>query len=289
MTFEKYSRNGSSSSSNGDEIYTTLTVNGLAAGDVVYVYEDGESAGYTRVSLPVAEGETSVQLDGIRVIRAGGSLALQVKRVGQLISDVYTVQTPKFAEPEAEIALYAVNADGTGLTGVLYGVYNTEGEWIAEIGTTSDSGGRVSLPLGTYTLKCESVPGGYVVNTEEVLRILRIENWTYDVEVLIAEGEGNAESVKAELQAYYEKLLEENQYSEAGKAELAAVLAEGLETLQDGMTTSELTAALAEAKAALDAVDDLQRGAGGCKGRGRSRRPGSRSSEAGGRGGSGSG
>ena len=254
VTFEKYSRNGSSSSSNGDEIYTTLTVNGLAAGDVVYVYEDGESAGYTRVSLPVAEGETSVQLDGIRVIRAGGSLALQVKRVGQLISDVYTVQTPKFAEPEAEIALYAVNADGTGLTGVLYGVYNTEGEWIAEIGTTSDSGGRVSLPLGTYTLKCESVPGGYVVNTEEVLRILRIENWTYDVEVLIAEGEGNAESVKAELQAYYEKLLEENQYSEAGKAELAAVLAEGLETLQDGMTTSELTAALAEAKAALDAV-----------------------------------
>ena len=71
VSFEKYSHPGSVTSSNGSDIYTTLTVQGLEPGDVVYVYENGPSAGYTRASLPVAQGETSVLLRNIRVTRAG--------------------------------------------------------------------------------------------------------------------------------------------------------------------------------------------------------------------------
>ena len=56
VSFEKYSHPGSVTSSNGSDIYTTLTVQGLEPGDVVYVYENGPSAGYTRASLPVAQG-----------------------------------------------------------------------------------------------------------------------------------------------------------------------------------------------------------------------------------------
>ncbi len=36
------------------------------------------------------------------------------------------------------------------------------GTKVTELGTTSDSGGKATLPLGTYTLKCEAVPAGYL-------------------------------------------------------------------------------------------------------------------------------
>ena len=184
VSFEKYSHPGSVTSSNGSDIYTTLTVQGLEPGDVVYVYENGPSAGYTRASLPVAQGETSVLLRNIRVTRAGGTLSMQVKRTGERISDVYTVETPVFAEPEAVLTLDALDVRGEKLTGVCYGIYNEAGERISEI-TTAESGGSVSLPLGAYILKCESVPEGYSPNREKPARALRIEGWTYPVTVSI--------------------------------------------------------------------------------------------------------
>ncbi len=55
VSFEKYSHLGSTTSSNGSDIYTTLTVQDLMPGDVVYVYENGVEAGYTKASLPVAQ------------------------------------------------------------------------------------------------------------------------------------------------------------------------------------------------------------------------------------------
>ena len=70
VTAEAYSQPGSVSSSNGGDIYISLTVNGLREGDVVYVYENN-SGEYTKASLPVAAGETSVIIRGIRVPRAG--------------------------------------------------------------------------------------------------------------------------------------------------------------------------------------------------------------------------
>ena len=188
VSFEKYSHIGSSTSSNGSDIYTTLTVNGLAAGDMVYVYGNGSDVGYTKASVAVAEGETSVSIDGVLVNRAGGTLNLQVKRSGKLISDIYTVNTPAFDAPTGTIRLFAYNANGESLTGVSYGVYNEADEMVAQISTTSDSGGSATVALGTYTLKCMSVPSGYVKNDAEVLKIMRIENWTYDVNVQIEAG-----------------------------------------------------------------------------------------------------
>ena len=250
VTFEKYSRAGSVSSSSGSDIYTTMTVSGLSAGDVIYVYENGQDENYTRVSMP-AQGNQIV-LEGVRIVRAGGTLALQVKRSGQLISDVYTVDTPAFAEPTANLVLYARNASGESLTGVVYGIYNAEGDRVSSVATTSDSGGRVALELGTYSLRCESVPEGYEVSQTAVPVILRIEGWDYPVNVTVSSDPVPA--AKEELQAYYDELLANNQYSDAGEAELAAVLADGLEALDACEGSEELAATLAEAKAALDAV-----------------------------------
>ena len=64
------------------------------------------------------------------------------------------------------------------------GVPVVAGERISEI-TTAESGGSVSLPLGAYILKCESVPEGYSPNREKPARALRIEGWTYPVTVSI--------------------------------------------------------------------------------------------------------
>ena len=47
VTAEAYSQPGSVSSSNGGDIYISLTVNGLSEGDVVYVYENN-SGEYTK-------------------------------------------------------------------------------------------------------------------------------------------------------------------------------------------------------------------------------------------------
>ena len=174
VSFVAYSHPGSVTSSNGNDIYTTLTVNGLEAGDVVYVYENGADADYTKASLPVAEGKTSVSIDRILVARAGGELTLRVKRAGMLISDAYTVATPAFAEPTATVQVFAQNESGETLTGVRFEVVGANGEVAAQMSTTSDSGAKAEVELGTYTIRNVESPEGYGL-AAAVQAILRIE------------------------------------------------------------------------------------------------------------------
>ena len=183
VTAEAYSQPGSFSSSNGGDIYISLTVNGLSEGDVVYVYENN-SGEYTKASLPVAAGETSVIIRGIRVPRAGSELTLQVKRVSKLISDKYTVEIPAFPEPTAFLNLVATNAKGEKLTGVTYGVYNSNNEKVYTVTT----GEPAEVVLGTYTIKCENVPAGYLINDTVVKRLVVTEGQTYDVNVTLQSG-----------------------------------------------------------------------------------------------------
>lgn len=183
VTAKAYSQPGSLSSSNGGDIYISLTVNGLSVGDVVYVYEN-DSGEYTKASLPVAAGETSVIIRGIRVPRAGSELTLQVKRVSKLISDKYTVGIPAFPEPTAYLNLVATNAKGEKLTGVTYGVYNSNNEKVYTVTT----GEPAEVVLGTYTIKCEKVPEGYLINDTVVKRLVVTEGQTYDVNVTLQSG-----------------------------------------------------------------------------------------------------
>ena len=183
VTAEAYKQPGSLSSSNGGDIYISLTVNGLSKGDVVYVYEN-DSGEYTKASLPVAAGETSVIIRGIRVPRAGSELTLQVKRVSKLISDKYTVEIPAFPEPTAYLNLVATNAKGEKLTGVTYGVYNSNNEKVYTVTT----GEPAEVVLGTYTIKCENVPAGYLINDTVVKRLVVTEGQTYDVNVTLQSG-----------------------------------------------------------------------------------------------------
>lgn len=183
VTAEAYSQPGSVSSSNGGDIYISLTVNGLSEGDVVYVYEN-DSGEYTKASLPVAADETSVIIRGIRVPRAGSELTLQVKRVSKLISDKYTVEIPAFPEPTAFLNLVATNAKGEKLTGVTYGVYNSNNEKVYTVTT----GKPAEVVLGTYTIKCENVPEGYLINDTVVKRLVVTEGQTYDVNVTLQSG-----------------------------------------------------------------------------------------------------
>ena len=183
VTAKAYSQPGSLSSSNGGDIYISLTVNGLSEGDVVYVYEN-DSGEYTKASLPVAAGETSVIIRGIRVPRAGSELTLQVKRVRKLISDKYTVEIPAFPEPTAYLNLVATNAKGEKLTGVTYGVYNSNNEKVYTVTT----GEPAEVVLGTYTIKCEKVPEGYLINDTVVKRLVVTEGQTYDVNVTLQSG-----------------------------------------------------------------------------------------------------
>lgn len=183
VTAKAYSQPGSLSSSNGGDIYISLTVNGLSEGDVVYVYENN-SGEYTKASLPVAADETSVIIRGIRVPRAGSELTLQVKRVSKLISDKYTVEIPAFPEPTAFLNLVATNAKGEKLTGVTYGVYNSNNEKVYTVTT----GEPAKVVLGTYTIKCENVPEGYLINDTVVKRLVVTEGQTYDVNVTLQSG-----------------------------------------------------------------------------------------------------
>lgn len=183
VTAKAYSQPGSLSSSNGGDIYISLTVKGLSEGDVVYVYEN-DSGEYTKASLPVAVGETSVIIRGIRVPRAGSELTLQVKRVSKLISDKYTVEIPAFPEPTAFLNLVATNAKGEKLTGVTYGVYNSNNEKVYTVTT----GEPAEVVLGTYTIKCENVPAGYLINDTVVKRLVVTEGQTYDVNVTLQSG-----------------------------------------------------------------------------------------------------
>ena len=185
VSFVTYSHPGSVTSYNGDDVYTTLTVNGLNPGDVVYVYENGADAEYTKVSLPVAEGQTSVSVNRVLVPRAGGQLTLRVKRVGFLLSDAYQVTAPSFGAPTASLKVFARNESGESLTGVRFELRDAEGNVVAQLSTTSDSGATVTAELGTYYLHCVEVPAGYNP-TKEVLEVkLAIEGWTYEQEIII--------------------------------------------------------------------------------------------------------
>ena len=150
---------------------------------MVYVYENN-SGEYTKASLPVAADETSVIIRGIRVPRAGSELTLQVKRVSKLISDKYTVEIPAFPEPTAFLNLVATNAKGEKLTGVTYGVYNSNNEKVYTVTT----GEPAEVVLGTYTIKCENVPEGYLINDTVVKRLVVTEGQTYDVNVTLQSG-----------------------------------------------------------------------------------------------------
>ena len=182
VEFAAYSQPGSVSSSNGDDIYTTLTVNGLSEGDVVYVL-----GAEPKASLPVVEGKTSVSIEGVRVVRAGGALSLQVKRVGSLISDVYSVETPAFADPTATVQVFAENAAGETLTGVRFDILDSNGDAVAQMSTTSDSGAKATVALGTYTIRNTESPEGYGL-ANDFSAILRIEGWQNVYTVTVPAG-----------------------------------------------------------------------------------------------------
>lgn len=186
VEFASYSQPGSVSSSNGSDIFISLTVNDLSEGDVVYVYEAqpltrSATSNYIKASLPVAAGESSVTIHGIRVPRAGSTLELQVKRTGKLISDKYTVETPAFPEPTASLDLNAFNAEGESLTGAVYGIYNADGEKIGTVDTETNA----TVNLGSYTLKCETAPEGYRVSNTEAKILAVTEGKTYAVNVVL--------------------------------------------------------------------------------------------------------
>ena len=186
VTFEAYSQPGSVSSSNGSDIFVSMTVNGLSEGDIVYVYEAepltrAVSNNYTKASLPVAAGETSVTIHGIRVPRAGSKLTLQVKRAGQLLSDQYTVTTPTFEEPKAKLKLTAVNVKGETLSGAVYDIYNVDGEKVGTVSTDE----LADVTLGSYTLKCVAAPEGYRISGTEAKIIAVTEGKTYEVKVVL--------------------------------------------------------------------------------------------------------
>ncbi|MCI9273428.1 MAG: endo-beta-N-acetylglucosaminidase [Clostridiales bacterium] len=98
VSFTKFNAIGSETDSRFKEnVYTSLTVNGLQEGDVVYLYEknadpDNLTAGlHTKKSLPVAAGQTSVTIDRVQLPYEGTGLTMQVKRNGMMISDKYEV------------------------------------------------------------------------------------------------------------------------------------------------------------------------------------------------------
>ena len=139
-------------------------------------------------SLP-GVAATSVRIEGVRVTRAGGQLALQVKRVGSLISDVYYVETPAFDEPTATIQVFARNAEGETLTGVRFDIVNEDGDVISQMSTTSDSGAKAEVALGTYTISNTESPEGYGL-ADSFTATLRIEGWQNVYEVTVpAAGE----------------------------------------------------------------------------------------------------
>ena len=187
VSFVTFSQPGSVTSSNGNDVYTTLTVNGLNEGDVVYVYENGADAEYTKVSLPVAEGETSVSVNRVLVPRAGGVLTLRVKRVGCLLSDAYGVQSPTFGLPTASLRVYAKNEVGESLTGVRFELRDAEGNVVAQFSTTSDSGASATVALGSYTLYCTDAPEGYAIPAAQAVN-MTTEGAAYELEVVLSEA-----------------------------------------------------------------------------------------------------
>ena len=80
--------------------------------------------------------------------------------------------------------LVATNAKGEKLTGVTYGVYNSNNEKVYTVTT----GEPAEVVLGTYTIKCENVPAGYLINDTVVKRLVVTEGQTYDVNVTLQSG-----------------------------------------------------------------------------------------------------
>ena len=78
----------------------------------------------------------------------------------------------------------ATNAKGEKLTGVTYGVYNSNNEKVYTVTT----GEPAEVVLGTYTIKCENVPEGYLINDTVVKRLVVTEGQTYDVNVTLQSG-----------------------------------------------------------------------------------------------------
>ena len=236
-----YSQPGSVSSSNGEDIFISLTVNRLEPGDVVYVYEADPltrsvSSNYTKMSLPVAEGASSVTISGIRVPRAGCMLTLQVKRVGQLLSDPYQVKIDAFEEPQAYLKLNAADILGEAVNGAVYDIYNADGEKVGSV--TSGAEETATVDLGNYTLKCVSVPEGYLVSTDDAKIIAVTEGKTYDVNVTLTGASG--EPVVAGV-----TVVPANAMVEKGATQLFDAQVNG-ENLTDKSVTWSVTGAAAE-------------------------------------------
>ena len=184
--FDQYSQPGSETYIRGDMAYATVTFDNLAPGDVVYVYEDNAEM-WSKCSLPVAEGETSVSIDRVAVPwRGGGSMNIRVQRAGQQMSEMQTLHTP-YLGTMAVLFLKAWDVQGQELDAhVVYGVYDENGEEVARVSTASDfESGRVFVPCGSYTLKCLSVPEGYEVQGPTEMEKTLEEGLTYAVDVTL--------------------------------------------------------------------------------------------------------
>lgn len=184
--FDRYSQPGSDTYIRGDMAYATVTFDNLAPGDVVYLYEDN-SGMWSKCSLPVTEGETSVSIERVCVPwRGGGSLNIRVQRAGQQLSEMQTLHTP-YLGTMAVLFLKAWDAQGQELDEhVVYGVYDENGEEVARVSTASDfESGRVFVPSGSYTLKCISIPEGYAVEGPAEIEKTVEEGLTYSIDVTL--------------------------------------------------------------------------------------------------------
>ena len=144
VSFEKYSHPGSVTSSNGSDIYTTLTVRAWSPGMWCMSMKMAH-----RRAIPEPPcrwlRKTSVLLRNIRVTRAGGTLSMQVKRTGGGFLMCTQLRLPLLPSRRRSLTLDALDVRGEKLAGVCYGIYNEAEERISEI-TTAESGGSVSLP-----------------------------------------------------------------------------------------------------------------------------------------------
>lgn len=186
VTFTPFSQVDSDTYIRDDMAYTTMTVEGLAPGDVVYVYQK-DTKMWSLCSLPVAEGETSVSIDRVRVNwKGGGSVNLRVKRAGQQISEMYVVHTP-YLGVYAVLELTARDLQGQEVGLVTYGVYDETGTEVARITPPSQQeSDKAYVPCGTYTLKCLSVPEDYEVVGQTEMVMTFPEATYYPIEVTLA-------------------------------------------------------------------------------------------------------
>ena len=199
VAFELYKLPGSNTSysHDGTEAFTSLTVNGLAQGDIVRVYENGAESAATKQSAPVAAGATSATVIGVPVATAGDTVLISVQRVGQAESEKYEVASPAFPGATATVQVFAVNEQGESLTGVQFELVK-DGQVAGQVGTTSDSGGKIEVPFGTYTIRCVGVPAGYVVPEIEIQKIVQIEGWVYPITVQVMAGSVDPEPTDPE-------------------------------------------------------------------------------------------